>query len=398
MNYIHNNKTKLSILLWTWWYTITQRQHHWAREISRSGHDLTIATTSSIGNIIRKYSPLRYFTHPVNWHQPEQNAKIICQFSPPFTRFKLVNRLHIFKKYLFLKKLFSGHYGDFDVCIIGHPMRIPQRNNVKILIYDVVDDFPEMYKVFGAHNNEISQIEELEMKLSSEADIIWTVSEPLYNKFVEYFPNKTYLIPNACEYERFASPFYKGVVLPKGFPENGRPIAGYIGAIDVWFDWETLIYCCKLLKDVNFVLIGNYSKNVNNKLINRFDLNNLFLLGQKEYGSLPLFLNKFKVGLIPRKSKLIASMSPIKLYEYLATGLPVVSAPMPDCCKYCSPGIVWVADSPNKFALYVSEALNMASDVRLIERRKEIGKENSWEKRWKLCEETIINKILESKA
>lgn len=109
---------------------------------------------------------------------------------------------------------------------------------------------------------------------------------------------------------------------PAEYADTDSPIAVYVGAIASWFDVALLSGCAAKLPGVTFVVIGPVDTDVS-KLAG---LANVRLLGRRPYDALPGYLHHADVGLIPfKRNALVDGVSPIKLYEYLACGLPVVA-------------------------------------------------------------------------
>ncbi len=101
-------------------------------------------------------------------------------------------------------------------------------------------------------------------------------------------------------------------------------------------------------------------------------------------------VSRCNVGLIPfLPYDFINSVSPLKLYEYLAAGLPVVSSPLPDCLRLRSPGIVWVAQTPEEFTGCLAQALRVSENADLKKARQELAGKNTWECRWQQIEDLI---------
>ena len=102
---------------------------------------------------------------------------------------------------------------------------------------------------------------------------------------------------------------------------------------------------------------------------------NLHFLGRKPYADLPAYCRHFDVGLIPFKvNDLTRSVNPIKLREYLAAGLPVVSTPMPEVRQYNH--LIRISDSVDSFIKAIEESLADDSQARL--RRSQSMRSESW--------------------
>ena len=113
--------------------------------------------------------------------------------------------------------------------------------------------------------------------------------------------------------------------LPDEYKNISSPIAVYIGAIHDWFDTDLVYESALALPEYSFVIIGP----VEQDLSQLEKLNNVFILGKKPYERIAQFLSNADVGIIPfdtvHHKDLVESINPLKLYEYFACGLPVVS-------------------------------------------------------------------------
>lgn len=77
------------------------------------------------------------------------------------------------------------------------------------------------------------------------------------------------------------------------------------------------------------------------------------------------------------------SVNPIKMYEYLSAGKPIISTPLPEVTQYRQ--IIEIADTPEEFIQTILKVMDSSSDSNSPEKiasRQSIGKENSWDARW----------------
>jgi glycosyltransferase involved in cell wall biosynthesis len=103
------------------------------------------------------------------------------------------------------------------------------------------------------------------------------------------------------------------------------------------------------------VLIGPVENS--NLLKNLVKLKNAYYLGSVPYQELPEFIKKFDVCMIPHMvNKLTASMNPLKLFEFLATGKPIVSTNIGGVDQFLD--IIFVAQSEEDFIQKLQKALN----------------------------------------
>jgi glycosyltransferase involved in cell wall biosynthesis len=237
------------------------------------------------------------------------------------------------------------------------------------LVYDVIDH-PD---VFPHPARSLRRNHERAMR---EADAVFAVSHPLLDDARRIRAEAVYL-PNGVEFARFAAAPDAGSV-PEELARTrarGRPAAGYVGALARWVDSDLLAALAELRPDWDFFVVGEALDDS----FDRFDTArpaNLHMLGPRPYGTIPSILSALDAGLIPfRLGPEGSNASPIKLYEYLAAGLPVLATPIPECELVPE---VEVAPSAAGF----SDLLDRARTSRLSEdfrrRARDRARKNDW--------------------
>ncbi|MBN1920599.1 MAG: glycosyltransferase [Anaerolineae bacterium] len=234
------------------------------------------------------------------------------------------------------------------------------------LIYDCMDDWSDFPGVSRS-------LVENERRLCDMADRIWVVSEHLYQKFEPVFSGKLDYVPNGVDYDHFAG-------VPHLLTAHARPVLGYVGTLYTWLNVQLIAEVGDRLPDWDIVLVGPNSLNTSQrKMLNR---PNIRFLGRQPYELLPTILAGFDVAMIPFVlNDLIRGTSPIKLYEYLAAGLPVVSTPMPEVLVFQEPGIVMCADNPEAF-VRSALALKEANHPIVVNQRQKIAQQHTWKARF----------------
>jgi len=110
----------------------------------------------------------------------------------------------------------------------------------------------------------------------------------------------------------------------KGAP---GPIIGFWGLIADWVDLQLIRHVADAFSGGTVVLIGNSTTDM--KSIE--GARNIRFLGRKPYADLPRYAKAFDVALMPFKvNELTLASNPLKVREYLAAGLPVVSTAIPE--------------------------------------------------------------------
>jgi glycosyltransferase involved in cell wall biosynthesis len=243
------------------------------------------------------------------------------------------------------------------------------------LVYHCADDYAEV-SVFPP------SFAELETRLLESADLVITTAEPLRDKKSPWNPH-TFAVPNGVSFDHFTAALDPNTMVPADLQPIPGPIIGFVGGVAEWLDLELIASIARRRKDWSFVLIGPILVDVS---VLR-DESNVFLLGPRPYFSLPSYLKGIDVATIPfLMNELTRNADPIKLYEYLAAGLPVVSTDMPQV-RRLQP-LIEVADAVDGFEQAIERALNdrsrSAAEGRVSEARK-----HSWTERFSQVETLI---------
>lgn len=140
------------------------------------------------------------------------------------------------------------------------------------------------------------------------------------------------------------------------------PVIGYHGAIAPWFDFALVEALARFHPDWLISLVGPVRPEVSAELERLLTLPNVSHVGEQPSDRIADFVRSFDVGLIPfHVDEMTSGVSPLKLNEYLACQVPVVSTPLPACVAHPA---VEVADDPEDFARRVDEALAMGAEQR----------------------------------
>ncbi len=191
-------------------------------------------------------------------------------------------------------------------------------------LYYCVDEF----SAFSTYDRET--ILQLERTLIRKCDLVITTARPLQDSKAVLHPN-THLVLHGVSYDHFASATEDYTAVPDNVKNISAPIFGYFGMIQDWFDQPLLVELARRHPDWSFVLLGKAEVSVEAFR----SLPNVHLLGQVPFASLPGYCKAFDVGLIPFViNPLTIHVNPIKLREYLAAGLPVVSTDLPEVRAY----------------------------------------------------------------
>lgn len=236
------------------------------------------------------------------------------------------------------------------------------------IVYDCMDD----HAGFSTNCDSMLRMEE---RTIAEADLVVVTSEVLKAK-VAPRAQRTVLIRNACDYDHFAAVSTiakgEGALLPPA-----RTI-GFYGAIAEWFDADLVADLALLKSDWRFELIGSTFTGDVSRLEK---LSNLQLLGEKPYSELPQLVADWDAFIVPfKRLPLTEATNPVKAYEMLATGKPVVAVNLPELRPMARDGLVSLADDARGFVDAIERELAQDDDHRRLERRA-FAANNTWHNR-----------------
>ena len=221
--------------------------------------------------------------------------------------------------------------------------------------------------------------------LRSRADVVFASSLSLYETHRDLHHN-VHLCPNGADYAHFARAATE-IAIPPDLARIPGPIVGYHGALAGWIDWELVEAVASSQPDLSFVFIGPlYS---GSECLPSGP--NLHYLGHRDYRLLPNYLRGFDIGIIPfRISPLTMSCNPIKLWEYLAAGVQVVSTPLPEVKPYLE---VVTAPDAASFGQCLRAALADRKNKTAALGRQALARENSWDARALQIHEVLTNTV-----
>lgn len=167
-----------------------------------------------------------------------------------------------------------------------------------------------------------------------------------------------------------------------------KPIVGYLGTADDRLNLDLIEYCVRVMPDVTFQFIGEVHEPSITQRLSTYA--NVVFTPPHQPADLPPLLAQMSAAMIPFAcNEHTYTIYPLKINEYLAAGLPVVSTPFSLLDDFN--GVVELADTPDKFSQALRSALADTSAQR-IENRIAMARNNSWEKRAVEFED-IIQKI-----
>lgn len=255
-----------------------------------------------------------------------------------------------------------------------HPyiLRLVEHIKNEMVIYHCVDDLKSVPGIDG------SAFRTLEKIFLKRADYVFTTSQALELECSKYNHN-THYFSNVVDQVHFNSAFFTAS-LPVELEKIPCPRLGYIGVLsDFKIDFPLLFELAMKNPKWNFILIGDEREGQNNLLLKKMrKINNIHFLGHRDYNLLPSYLAGFDVGLLPTLiNDYTKYMFPMKYYEYLAAGLPVVSTAL-DFTRYVQDGLEKGNDAET-FSKAIAKQLSRGK-LKFEESKIYVG-DNTWSKR-----------------
>ncbi len=239
------------------------------------------------------------------------------------------------------------------------------------VVYDCVDD----HAVQAGPNRNSKRVHAEEAEILRRANLVTVTSERLFEQKKTAHTN-THLVEQGGDVQAFLT---KLEAPARGLPSR-RPLIGSVGALDSYkYDFDLLENVAKAHPEWEFVFIGEPVVERRSAALARLEtLPNVTLLGAVDRHHVPAYVHQFDVCVIPYKASDYNRASvPLKFWEFMATGKPIVVSGLPELKRY-TPSIHY-APTAERFAEKIQQALTRGAEG--IEQRLSLAREHTWEKR-----------------
>lgn len=253
----------------------------------------------------------------------------------------------------------------------------------RLVVSDCVDD----HRTYARTQAERDDVQERYASLLNYSDIVFCVSSDFTQDLAPLNQN-IHHIPNAAGTVNISENAVPAEV-PTDLKDLTHPVVGYTGALSFRIDCGLLAAVARAKPDWNIVLIGTAPSPQLIELIDKFS--NLHWLGPKKYTDLAAYLDYFDVAIIPhRVDAATAGMNPLKLYEYLRYGKPVVSTGVAGVEPFRN--VIEIADTHADYVAAIEKCLTDNNSVK-IDTRKAAVQGHAWEDRVNTMMEMIATNI-----
>ena len=239
---------------------------------------------------------------------------------------------------------------------------------------DVVEGMPRRTLVFNRSDKHSEYVEadgpliaSMEERLLRSADRVLYVSHELMREDAPLVGDRALFLDHGVDLDHFRRrPAAEEPADLAGVP---RPRIGFFGGLDDYVvDFPLLEHVARSFPDAGVVLVGDAGAPMDRLVA----LPNLHWLGYRPYESIPAYGSGFDVAIMPwLRNDWIRFCNPIKLKEYLALGLPVVSMEYPEGHAY--DGFVRWASTPDEFVAEIRRSLEDGGPSTPAERRAAVA-------------------------
>ena len=239
------------------------------------------------------------------------------------------------------------------------------------LVLDLVDD---LSAYGGGHWSHVEY--EIE-RLVAVADLLVVTAKTLLERYGPAAARAVH-VPNGFDAALF-SPETAGAEQPSLLAGIPRPILGFVGTLFSFVDFDLLEQVARVHEDKSIVLVGPVETSVRPAVVRLRKLPNVLHIERQPQSAIPGFIASFDVCLNPfRRGRVADSVSPLKVYEYLAMGRPVVSVPMKALEMEDVARAILFADGPSEFSHRVQECLEAGDHD--AKRRRDLVAPHSWQR------------------
>jgi glycosyltransferase involved in cell wall biosynthesis len=379
-----------------WWYHHPHSKAHLMRKFARDGNKVIFVNSISMGLPGLKHKDLlprikrKLGSYSKLARQTEEGITVVSPASLPFfgsAAARKVNRRLLGAQ---IGKLARSRGLSNPILWIAIPTAAEMIGTLDeaAVVYQVSDKYDANTM---DHATDPSLIRRLHEHAIDAADLVFYSGRKLFTEATRGC-DRSYLLEQGVDYEHWRRVGEGTLAVAPEVANIPRPRLGYFGAIEPWLvDQELIKRAARERPEWQWIFIGNKSRGLEIE-----ELPNTHFLPPVAYAELPRFAAGFDVCVLPWETEqsFTSYGSAIKVREYLATGKPVVIAPLPE---YEPMGdVLRIARSRDEFLRLVEEALS-ENDQGMKEKRQAAVATGTWEARANWVGD-LIEKVLLKKS
>jgi len=256
-----------------------------------------------------------------------------------------------------------------------------------------------LYDIYNKINDETEAFNNQLKNLLIRADLITAPTQYLLDDMAAGHEEKSHVIFNSADYESINSlktPFTE----PEKLTSIAHPRIGYLGAINRKMDFNCIAQAIENNPQWQWVFMGPVNEaeigmdqhaEAYKKILASA---NTHFIGEINRAEIPYYLTSMDVNILCLRTdddSWSKHSYPLKLNEYLATGLPIVSTALPVVQNECG-DLIYFAETAEEWQNQLSKAVD-EKELDLQNNRKEFARVNSWDHRVTQFESLLAEKI-----
>jgi glycosyltransferase involved in cell wall biosynthesis len=371
-----------------WWYHHPHSKAHLMRKFARAGNKVIFVNSISMGLPGLKHKDLlprikrKLGSYSKLARQTEEGITVVSPASLPFFGSNAARKVN--------RRLLGAQIGKLA----------RSRGLTKPILWIAIPTAAEMIGTFDEaavvyqvsdkydantmdHATDPSLIRRLHEHAIDAADLVFYSGRKLFNEATRGC-ERSYLLEQGVDYDHWRRVGEETLSVAPEVAKIPRPRLGYFGAIEPWLvDQELIKRAARERPEWQWIFIGNKSRGLEIE-----DLPNTHFLPPVAYANLPNYAAGFDVCVLPWETEqsFTSYGSAIKVREYLATGKPVVIAPLPEYESMND--VLRIARSREEFLKLVDEALREDDPVARVRRQAAVAS-GTWDARAQFVSELI---------
>jgi len=366
------------------WNALPTRKHRWARNWARQGNRVLYVEQQM--HWIGWLAALRTeFGRPVKWFAgPREIEPNLWVFTLPLAIpfFQMNAALNWFNN-LWLAPVLRwamsrvGLRSPILWTYTPHSAGFVGKLAESFVVYECVDEFSAAKGL--VHGPTIAA---LERELIEKAGLV-IVTAPALCESKRPFAKRIETVPNGVDVEHFAQASRPETKAAPAIQKLLKPVIGFIGGIQYWVDFDLIAHAARAHPEWSFAFVGNVEP------LARVDkvrgLPNVYFLGRQPYVAMPEFVAGFDVCVNPYVLDGVAeNVDPLKLYDYLASGKPIVSVDIPAARRFAD--MIRLTKTADEFTRALEATLADPGDAAT---RLRAATEHSWEARFQRVQDIV---------
>jgi len=358
------------------WGGLFQRPQHLAREFSKRLESVIYIQPAGLRNPrLLDLRRIKGFYSSDFYHLPNKavNKGLVIKRLPfiPFHGLIFVEAINAAIFDSFVKRLDKDHRQAPCLLWVAAPAPFFAKSKVVQAEFPLVFDWLDDYAIFTHLSKKVV---EMQYELAVKADLVFASSRALVERAKQHRPENVFFLPNGVDLNHWRCK-YRGRL--RGKIAGSGKIVGYFGTLSHWIDRKLVMDMARRHPNWAFVFIGPRADN--GELTQIFELPNCLHIPRVDYKELPEFACDFDVCWMPFKiNALTISINPVKVYEYLAMGKPVVVPEFPDL-EDINDVLLMAGSSINEWDSALERAFEHGQNPKLLKQRQDKVKEYSWE-------------------